>query len=210
MTTTFDIAQALVGKSLLIFDFDGTIADTGLLHTAAFEKVLSPLGMVIHYPSIAGMKTADALIRCASENGLILTEAQIIELQVAKQATVRELISQKLLPIPGADWFVRWAKHHYHLSIATSGSRDTVTLSLDKLGFTGWFDPLVCADDTERAKPYPDSFLKVLSLTGYRRDQVLIFEDSEAGFAAAEAAGISCVHINKTSWIEFKSIIKSQ
>ena len=197
-----------MGKELLIFDFDGTIADTAPLHAAAFKKVLSPLGIVVHYPSIAGMKTADALVRCAAEHRLELTADQIRELQISKQATVRELISLELLPIPDADWFLRWAKPNYHLSMATSGSRKTVKLSLDKLGFTGWFDPLVCADDIERAKPYPDSFQKVLSLTGYRLDQVLIFEDSEAGLAAAEAAGISCVHINKMSWTEFK--IKNQ
>jgi sugar-phosphatase len=197
-----------VGKQLLIFDFDGTIADTTPLHASAFERVLSPLGITVHYPSIAGMKTADAISRCATEFELELTADQITELQIAKQAAVRELIDLEVLPILDADYFLRWAKKRYHLSIATSGSRGTVELSLDKLGFTGWFEPLVCADDVERAKPYPDCFLKVLSLTGYQPNQALIFEDSEAGLAAAEAAGISCIQINKISWTELKSQIQ--
>lgn len=205
LTSASDLSQALVGKKLLIFDFDGTIADTSLLHAAAFKKVLSPLGMVVHYPSIAGMKTLDALVRCAAENKLELTADQFRELQNSKQSTVRELIRLELLPIPDADWFLGWAKKNYLLSMATSGSRETLKLSLDKLGFSGWFDPIVCAEDIERAKPYPDSFLKVLSLTGCRPDQALIFEDSVAGLEAAEAAGIAYVHINKLSWTEFKS-----
>lgn len=208
MISTSDISQALVGKQLLIFDFDGTIADTGALHAAAFEKVLSRLGIIVHYPFIAGMKTADAIKCCANMHGLELTTDQIRELQIAKQSVVRELIGLQLMPIPDADWFLLWAKQHYYLSMASSGSRETVKLSLNKLGLTDWFNPLVCADDIERAKPYPDSFLKVLSLTGYKPHQALIFEDSEAGLAAAEAAGISCIHINKMSWTMFKKQIK--
>jgi HAD superfamily hydrolase (TIGR01509 family) len=45
-------------------------------------------------------------------------------------------------------------------------------------------------------------------LTGYQPNQALIFEDSEAGLAAAEAAGISCIQINKISWTELKSQIQ--
>lgn len=208
MTSSSDISQALVGKRLLIFDFDGTIADTGALHAAAFEKVLSPLGIIIHYPLIAGMKTADAIRRCAITHGIELNADQIRELQIAKQSAVRELIALQLLPIPDADWFLLWAKQHFYLSMASSGSRETVNLSLDKLGLSDCFNPLVCADDIERAKPYPDSFLKVLSLTGYKPHQALVFEDSEAGLAAAEAAGISCIHINKMSWTNFKNCMQ--
>ena len=208
LTSASDLSLALVGKELLIFDFDGTIANTAPLHAAAFEKVLSPLGIIVHYPSIAGLKTADAISRCANTHGLEPTVDQIRQLQVAKQAAVRELISLELSPIPDADWFLRWAKQHYHLSMATAGSRGTVMLSLDKIGFTGWFDPLVCADDVERSKPHPDSFLKVLSLTGCHPKQALIFEDSDAGLTAAEAADIPCIHVNKGSWTEFRNHVQ--
>lgn len=208
MNKFFDIVLALEDKQLLIFDFDGTIANTTPMHAAAFKKVLSPLGIDVHYSCIAGMKTADALIYCASARGLELTEDQIKELQIAKQSVVRELITLELEPLKDADWFLDWATQKYHLSMATSGSRGTVSLSLDKLGFTHLFDPLVCADDIEKAKPHPDPFLKVLSLTGYQPNQALVFEDSEAGLAAAHAAGISYININKSSWSEFKKQIQ--
>jgi HAD superfamily hydrolase (TIGR01509 family) len=208
LNQTYDLGRALIGKKLLIFDFDGTIANTNPLHAAAFEKVLVPLGIDVHYPYIAGMKTADAIIQCATANGLELTEDQIKELQIAKQSAVRDLIALELEPMQDVDWFLEWASQKFHLSMATSGSRGTVTRSLDKLGFIDLFDPLVCADDIERAKPHPDSFLKVLSLTGYQPNQALVFEDSEAGHAAAHAAGISCIRVNEKSWSQFKMQIQ--
>ena len=208
MNQIYDIVPALEDKQLLIFDFDGTVANTTPMHASAFKKVLSPLGIDVQYPCIAGLKTADALIHCASAHGLELTEDQIKELQIAKQTLVRELITIELEPIKDADWFLDWATQKFHLAMATSGSRGTVSLSLDKLGFTHLFNPLVCADDIEKAKPHPDSFLRVLSLTGYQPNQALVFEDSEAGLAAAHAAGISCISINQGSWSEFKKQIQ--
>lgn len=190
----------LHGKKLLIFDFDGTIADTSPLHAAAFEKVLKPHGVTVHYPSIAGMRTADAMVRCAAACGVVLSLNELNDLVMAKQKLVREMMRTQLRPMPGVDRFLRWARQHYRLSMATSGSRGTIGIALEKLGYTNWFDPLVCAEDVERAKPYPDAFQLVLKMTGCPPDFALIFEDSDAGLLAAKAAGVGSVHIGPESW----------
>lgn len=200
MQTTQGLLSQLQGKKLLIFDFDGTVADTSPLHAAAFEKVLSPLGVAVHYPSIAGMKTADAILRCVSTCSLDLSRDELNDLVAAKQKLVREMMRTQLVPLPGVDRFLRWARQHYRLSMATSGSRGTVGLALEKLGYAQWFDPLVCAEDVECAKPHPEIFLKVLSLTQSVPNEAVVFEDSDAGIAAAQAAGISCIDVNKIDW----------
>lgn len=200
MQLTQDLMALLHGKKLLIFDFDGTISDTSPLHAAAFERVLMPLGVTVHYPSIAGMKTADAMVRCATACEVVLNPDELNDLVVAKQKLVREMMQTQLLPLPGVDRFLHWASQHYQLSMATSGSRGTVGLALEKLGYAKWFDPLVCAEDVKRAKPHPDAFQRVLDMTGCSPDSALIFEDSEAGLLAAKAAGVGCVHIGAESW----------
>jgi HAD superfamily hydrolase (TIGR01509 family) len=200
MERAHTIEELLKGKQLLIFDFDGTVADTTPLHAAAFEQVLSPLGIAVHYPSIAGMKTEDAMVRSAQSCGRGLSANQLAVLVKAKQATVREMIALRLEPLPGMDGFLNWARKHYRLSMATSGSRGTVSLALEKLGYANWFSPLVCSDDVERAKPHPDVFLKVLELTQYDRRGALVFEDSEAGFLSAASAGIAYVDVRCVDW----------
>jgi len=200
MERAHTIEQLLKGKQLLIFDFDGTVADTTPLHAAAFEQVLSPLGIAVHYPSIAGMKTEDAMVHSAHSCGRVLSPNQLAVLVKAKQATVREMIASRLEPLPGMDGFLNWARKHYRLSIATSGSRGTVSLALEKLGYANWFSPLVCSDDVEHAKPHPDVFLKVLELTHYDRRGALVFEDSEAGFLSAASAGIAYVDVRCVDW----------
>jgi len=196
----------LQGIKLIIFDFDGTVADTSPLHAAAFSEVLSPLGVEFQYESIAGMKTADALLLCSKVAGLELNAERLAELVVAKQSKVREMIAESIKPLPGVDAFLRWARPRYRLSMGTSGSRDTVELALKKLGYDNWFDPLVCAEDVTRAKPHPDIYLRVLELTGFAPQHALVFEDSDVGINSAKRAGIVHIDVRKFDWaVEQKS-----
>ena len=189
------IYRMLKGKELLIFDFDGTVADTTPLHAAAFEEVLVPLGITVNYATIAGMKTLDAMQKCLNDAGQFLPEAEVYELVAAKQRSVRLMIVRDLQPLLGVDDFLCWAKKHYRFAMVTSGSYGTVSLSLEKLGYTGWFDPLICADDIQKAKPDPEGFIKALQMTATPAVKALVFEDSEAGFNAARCAGLDCIDV---------------
>jgi putative hydrolase of the HAD superfamily len=203
------ISTLLKGKKLLIFDFDGTVADTSHLHALAFEKVLSPLGIAVDYSKIAGLKTEDALLLCADSCGRVLPDVMLNNLVKAKQKLVRELITNQLEPLQGVDDFLKWAQKFYRLSMATSGSRGTVGLALEKLGYLNFFSPLICADEVERAKPYPDLFLKVLHVTDSMPHEALVFEDSESGFASALSAGIPYVDVRGINWrSELLNLIK--
>lgn len=190
------LLQALEGKKLLIFDFDGTVANTSPLHAKAFSQVLAPLVKRIDYPSIAGLKTSDAISKCLDNAGRILSDAEVSALVLEKQKLVRQMLNQGLEPLPGVDEFLRWARSRYELAMATSGSRGTVSLALRKLGYLGWFDPLVCSDDVSSGKPDPACFLKVLSMTGVPASKALIFEDSDVGIEAAQSAGVVCFDVS--------------
>ena len=80
-----DISTALQDKRLLIFDFDGTVADTTPLHAAAFGQVLAPLGITVNYSSIAGLKTLDAMQQCLAGAGRTLPDTEMAVLVSAKQ-----------------------------------------------------------------------------------------------------------------------------
>lgn len=184
------LADRLRGKRLLIFDFDGTVADTSPLHARAFAEVLAPHGIAVAYERIAGLSTTDAMRRCLAAAGVALDERELARLVAEKQRRVREMIRQGLQPLPGMDEFLRWARPTHRLAMVTSGSRGTVALSLDVLGYQGWFDPLLCAEDVDMAKPSPEGFLKACILAGCDVSEALVFEDSEAGFSAARSAAI--------------------
>lgn len=196
----------LAGKQLLIFDFDGTIADTTPLHAAAFEQTLAPYGVTVDYAAIAGMKTKDALIKCTAPLGIALREPELDELVACKQSLVRRRIESGLLPLPGVDDFLGWARAKYRLAMVTSGSRATVELSIRVLGYQGWFDPMVTADEATRSKPDPQGFRMALEMAATTEQQTVVFEDSDAGVAAASCAGIEVCDVRE--WPFFTAFLE--
>jgi HAD superfamily hydrolase (TIGR01509 family) len=192
--------KILEGKSLLIFDFDGTVADTTPLHAAAFSQVMNPLGISVEYSSIAGLNTLDAMKKCLIGAGKKLEEDDLAALVLAKQHCVRGMISESLQPLPGVSDFILWAQPRYRLAMVTSGSRGTVNLALEKLGYTDLFNPLICADDVKNSKPAPDGFLMALKCVNVPASEALVFEDSEAGFLSARQAGLDYVDVRCTAW----------
>ncbi|ARN79948.1 HAD family hydrolase [Methylocystis bryophila] len=200
MTAHENPLQRLDGKQLLIFDFDGTLAETSPLHARAFVETLTPLGVPVDYPTLAGLRTRDAIEKAFRSAKRASEDVDVGALVAEKQRRARLLIEQELEPSPRIDAFLRWAQTRFRLAMVTSGSRGTIDLALRKLRYENWFDPLICADDVERAKPAPDGFLKALRLAQCEAAAALIFEDSESGFASARAAGIEFIDVNKFDW----------
>jgi HAD superfamily hydrolase (TIGR01509 family) len=189
-----ELAQLLAGRALLIFDFDGTIADSSPLHEQAFREVLGPHGLEVDYPRLAGRSTADAVRECFALNRRDLPgETAVVELAQQKQARGRELIAAQLTAFPAALALLEWARPQFRLALVTSGSRATIDLALARLALTDWFDPMLTADDFTRAKPDPEGFLSALRLAAVKAGDAVVFEDSAAGFEAARAAGIEVV-----------------
>lgn len=192
-----DWQAMLAGKRLLIFDFDGTVADTTPLHAAAFQETLVPFGIQVDYSIIAGMKTRDALLKCGERAGIAWSDSELASLVRRKQALVRRSIKRGLQPLPGVDEFLRTVRFQYALAMVTSGSRATVELSMWALGYSGWFDPLVTADETSRSKPDPEGYMLALRIANASAREALVFEDADAGLRAAECAGIDVCDVRE-------------
>jgi sugar-phosphatase len=201
-----NLSNVIKDKSLLIFDFDGTLANTSPLHEAAFNIVLAQWGVNIDYPSLAGMRSRDAILACFAKAGLVVSESQLQQLTLSKQACVRALIQKELRPLPSVQEVLVWARLRHKLALYSSGSRETVTLAMEKIGYTGWFEPMLCAEDVVNAKPHPEGFLKILTMTDIRAESALVFEDSDAGIEAAERAGIATVDVRKIPFEEMQLI----
>ncbi|NJK93613.1 MAG: HAD-IA family hydrolase [Bacteroidales bacterium] len=83
-------------------------------------------------------------------------------------------------------------KYHKKLpmSIGTGGSRKSVELMLDWLGIASYFDYIVTANDVEKHKPEPDTFLECARLMNIEPRYCQVFEDGDMGIMAAHTAGM--------------------
>ncbi len=193
--TVPELRRLLHDKRLLIFDFDGTIVDSSPIHARAFNEAFAPFGIAVDYSRIAGLKTDAAVDKVAGEAGLALDEERRAFLISDKRERALGMVEAELQSIEGSLDFLRQARERWAVALCTSGSRPTIEAALRQVGLTGWFDPLITAEDVVNGKHDPEGFLKALRHHGAEPAEALVLEDAPSGLAAADAAGIDAVHV---------------
>ena len=187
-------------KKLMIFDYDGTIADTSPIHERAFQDILNPLKIKFNYSDYAGQRSFDVIKNCFHNNNQTISDSKVLNLVEKKQFIFRKIIKDKIKPIKGADEFIKYAFSKYHLCIASSGSKINILNGLEILNLSKYFNEIICAEDVQRAKPDPEIFNKTISLTKFTNEEALIFEDSNSGILAAQRAKIDYIDIRNLSF----------
>lgn len=206
--TVSPFAARLAGKTLLIFDLDGTLADSTSIHDRAFREAFASLGIVPDYATIAGMPTDAAVDKVLANAGVAASADRRRALVDDKRSRSLKLLETELVEIDGSVDFVRRAHGRYRLALCSSGSRPAVERSIALLGLAGMFDPVVTASDITRGKPDPESFLTVLARTGVVPADALVFEDADSGLEAAEHAGIAALRIGTgLGWAELTAAL---
>jgi putative hydrolase of the HAD superfamily len=196
-STTED--NLFAAKTTVIFDFDGTIANTLHLHEAAFMEVLAAYPLSYQYGDYAGMSTRKAISLIFSANQQELDNDQLLALTKKKQLAANALYRQAIAFMPGAEGLIRLLyDKKFRLFVASSGSHMNVHAGLEALGILHLFAGVITADDVEQAKPHPEIFLKILEQYKIPAMRAIIIEDAVSGLQAAAAAGIDAVCIDST------------
>ena len=81
------------------------------------------------------------------------------------------------------------------IALVSSASRWMIEKILDKLNLNKYFDFIISKEDVSKHKPDPEAFLLAIRKLDATHKQTLVFEDSEAGVKAAQAAGCSFVFV---------------
>ena len=197
-------------KKLLIFDYDGTIADTNSIHSKAFLKVLDGMQVNFDYLELAGLSTEDAFKNILQKNNTHYKESDIISLSKRKRQIAVELTQEHLSLLPGCLEFLHEAKKYFMLAIVSSGSYENISYGLKKFKIFNLFHPIICRDHVTFSKPNPEGFLKARSSFPEIKDsQILVLEDSEHGFDASRNANIEFIDIKQRDWFLLLQMLKS-
>jgi beta-phosphoglucomutase len=189
-----------IDKKCVIFDFDGTIADTNSIHAKAFQRVFELLYIDnFHYEEYMGRKTIEVFKDFFYTQNLSYSEDRIVQMVMQKQSLARELMQTQLESYDGAIRFLKLLKQKGKLLVlATSSSRGGVSTGLKKLGIYEQFDYILTGDDVEMAKPDPEIYLKSLQCVKVKADDAVVIEDSLSGAIAAQRAGIEVIIVNNS------------
>ncbi|RZN09165.1 phosphatase [Bradyrhizobium genosp. SA-3] len=198
-----EAAELIRRAAALIFDVDGTLAETEELHRQAFNHAFSCHGLGWEWDRavykdllrVTGgkerMRAYHSRLRIAQP----LADADIAELHRIKTAHYAELVETGCCHLrPGVAELLAAARERgQRLAIATTTSHGNIDALLSQALGTGWagdFDAIVAGDDVRHKKPAPDVYLEVLARLRLTAHDCVAIEDSANGLIAASRAGI--------------------
>jgi len=178
----------------LIFDCDGTIADTMPLHWQAWREVAArhrfPFAEQCFY-ALAGIPSRDIVRMLNAEQGLDLDPLAIAR---DKEETYLAKL-EHVGPIELVVGIARAQHGRLPLAVASGGSRRVIERVLEHLGIRSLFQAVVTNEDVTRQKPAPDIFLEAARRLGVPPQRCRAYEDAELGLAAIRAAGMEAVDV---------------
>ncbi len=185
-----------VPGAALLFDIDGTLADTDPLHLEAFNRTFEPYGHVFDKPRFSLELQGLANSAIAARFVPHLSPADGMAVLDGKEAVFRELAGSSIHPVPGLFELLDLADAAgLPVAAVTNAPRANADLILDGLGIRHRFRAVVIGGELAHGKPHPLPYLEGLRLLGARAEVSVAFEDSRTGIASATAAGIATVGI---------------
>ncbi|HEX6267081.1 MAG TPA: HAD-IA family hydrolase [Burkholderiales bacterium] len=196
----------------LIFDLDGTMADTEETHRQAFNAAFIKLELwwdwgPLRYSELLEVSGGldrlhhyvDSLKAAPAEKARLHAIVPVIH--YTKSEIYAELLRAGQPPLrPGVKRLVAEARQAglkvaVISSTASANAREVLDVHFRK----GEIDLLVCAEEVERRKPAPDLYRRALSLLRLPAGDCMAFEDSANGLRAARAAGLATV-VTPSRW----------
>jgi len=180
----------------LIFDCDGTLADTMPLHWRAWQVIAARHRLDLpeqRFYALGGVPSRDILKMLAQEQGILLDHLAVAR---EKEAEYLPLIAQ----VEPINTVVRIARENHGeipMAVASGGTRKIIEQVLEHLGIRRLFDAIVTSEEVTNQKPAPDIFLEAARRIGVAPQFCRAYEDTDLGMRAIRAAGMEAVDVRQ-------------
>ena len=180
----------------LIFDCDGTLADTMPLHWRAWQTVTGRYGITFpedRFYALGGVPSRDILKLLREEQQLVLDPLVVAK---EKEEEYLKLMAQ-VGPIHEVVVIARGHAGKLPMAVASGGTRQVIHKVLHHVGIFDLFQAVVTSEDVLHQKPAPDIFLEAARRIGVEPRFCRAYEDTELGMEAIRAAGMDAVDVRQ-------------
>uniref|UniRef100_A0A0C9RXR8 TSA: Wollemia nobilis Ref_Wollemi_Transcript_5383_1082 transcribed RNA sequence n=1 Tax=Wollemia nobilis TaxID=56998 RepID=A0A0C9RXR8_9CONI len=179
----------------VLFDVDGTLCDSDPLHYLTFRDMLQEVGFQGGVPITEDFFSKNISGKHNDDIGAMLfpdwDESQRKKFIDDKEALFRRMAAQHLEAVKGLHNLCKWIEScGLRRAAVTNAPRENAELMISMLGLTDFFELLIVGSECERAKPFPDPYLKALEHFKIPPNKAFALEDSPSGLKAAVAAGL--------------------
>lgn len=184
---------------LVIFDHDGVLVDSEIIAMDLIAQIVTEHGhpMTVDEAIHTFLGTSlDAVAESIREHGGVV-DMQVLD--ATFHARLFDGFRERLVAIPGIpELLTALADQGIPVCIASSGTRERVTLGVTTTGLQTFFDPesMTTREDVTRGKPHPDLFELAASRAQIPPERCLVIEDSPHGVEAARRAGMRVVGLS--------------
>jgi beta-phosphoglucomutase family hydrolase len=178
----------------LIFDLDGTLADTMPVHFLAYKNILADYGIDFTpelFGTLAGVPAVGTIQKL---NELFDTQMDAEKIGHFKEAEY-EKIMHKMKPVEPVVELMKKYHGKLPMAVGTGGYKRLAWKTMKILGLDSYFEILVSSEDVAHPKPHPETFLKCAELLGIEPQFCQVFEDGDLGIQAAHAAGMMTTRV---------------
>jgi beta-phosphoglucomutase-like phosphatase (HAD superfamily) len=178
----------------IIFDCDGTLADSMPQHWLAWQAVARR--HKFHFPedrfySLGGVPSRDIVQMLAKEQGMTLDHLAVSR---EKEVEYLPLIAQ----VEPVNVVVGVAREYFGkipLAVASGGNQSIINQVLEHLGIRKLFTAVVTSEDVKNQKPAPDIFLEAARRIGVLPQFCRAYEDTDLGMQAIRSAGMEAIDV---------------
>lgn len=178
----------------IVFDCDGTLADTMPLHWIAWNRIATRHGL--HFPedrfyALGGVPSRDILKLLSREQNIALDP---IAVSAEKEEEYLPMLAQ-VQPIEAVVSVARAYHGKIPMAVASGGQKPIIEKVLVHLGIRHLFDAIVTSEDVTQQKPAPDIFLEAARRIGIAPQLCRGYEDTDLGMQAIIAAGMEAIDV---------------
>lgn len=193
----------------VIFDFDGVITDSEVLHLCSFNEVLAQYGIAItsedYYKNYLGLADLDLFDSLVEQGRLKIDRRQVKNLFEQKKRAFRKLAKAEGKIIDGVSDFLQMLRENdIPMAICSGALLPEIEMILEGGRLRSFFGVIVSAEQVKKGKPDPEGFLLTLKKLNEKTsrtimpNECIVVEDSHWGLEAAGAAGMHSIAVTNS------------
>ena len=179
----------------VLFDLDGVLIDACEWHYQALNKALFEICNVQiseneHLSTFNGLPTKTKLEILEQQNRISTKQkAQIWEKK--QEYTIDAIKNNSIVDNSKLELINALKAHGIKVGCVTNSISKTAILMLETINLLDKLNVIITNEDVQNSKPSPEGYLKAMNLLGSNPENTIIVEDSDKGFAAAQASGFA-------------------
>jgi HAD superfamily hydrolase (TIGR01509 family) len=194
----------------VIFDWDGTLADTRRVIVISFQKALGEIGVKVPSEYIErriGVGAAET-IREILQQAHVQWDEGLVSRIVERKSEVQIELSGEVPLFLGVKELLDALHGKVKVALASMNNRSVIVHMLKQKRLEPYFGVVLTAESVSHSKPDPEIFLQAAAQLKSNPQRSVVVEDSVFGVRAAKSAGMGCVAV--TTGVYSESELKQE